>query len=136
MRDSYNNLKFVPAIAPVVVSDNTAQASAIIDRLGYEEVTFVINTGVLADIDATFAVLLQDGNDPALADAATVSDSFTLNTQTNVSFTFAADGVCRKIGYIGSKRYLKMTITPANNTGAAPMSAIAVLSQANSRPVS
>jgi hypothetical protein len=135
MRDSYHNLTVLPAIAPVVVSDNTAQVSAIIDRLGYEEALFVINTGTLADADATFTVLLEDGNNSGLSDNATVNDSFTLNTQSAASFTFAADGVVRKIGYIGSKRYLRLTITPANNTGAAPMSAMAILSRAASRPV-
>jgi hypothetical protein len=136
MRDLYNKLKVLPAIAPVVVSDNTAQVSAIIDRLGFESVLFVINTGTLADADATFTVLLEDGNNSGLSDNATVSDSFTLNTQSAASFTFAADGVVRKIGYIGSKRYLRLTITPTNNSAAAPMSAVCIMDSAASRPVS
>lgn len=136
MYDSYDSLKILPAIAPVVVSDNTAQVSAIIDRLGFESALFAINTGTLADTDATFAVLLEDGNNSALSDNATVSDSFTLNTQSAASFTFANDGVVRKIGYIGSKRYLRLTITPTGNSTTAPMSAMAILSRAASRPVS
>jgi hypothetical protein len=135
MRDNYDNLKFVPAIAPAVVSDNTAQVSAIVDRFGFESATFVIQTGTLADTDATFAVLLEDGNNSGLSDNAAVSDSLTLNTQSAASFTFAADAVCRKIGYIGSKRYLRLTITPSSNSTTAPMAAIAVLGNANSRPV-
>ena len=127
MRDLFNRINPKPVIAPVVVADNTAQVGAIISRLGAQSVTYIINTGVLADADATFAVKLEEGNAANLSDAAVVADIDTLGTQTGESFTFAADGACFKLGYIGTKQYTRLTITPANNTGAAPMSAIAIL---------
>jgi hypothetical protein len=127
MRDLYNNLLVKRAISPVVVTDNTAQVSQIIDRQDAEAVLFLIDTGTLADADATFAVLLEEGDDAALADAATVSDTNTVGTQTLAAFTFASDDNVRKLGYIGDKRYLRLTITPTNNSGNAPISAMCVL---------
>jgi hypothetical protein len=42
--------------------------------------------------------------------------------------------VTRKIGYIGHKRYVRLTITPGANTGNAFASAIAILGQSGQRP--
>lgn len=55
MRDIFNNIHPLRAISPVSVTDNTAQISQIIDRQGYDALTFVIATGSIADADATFA---------------------------------------------------------------------------------
>ncbi|WP_018265544.1 hypothetical protein [Methylosinus sp. LW4] len=133
-RDLANRINLKPAIQPVVVTDNTPQASAIIDTAGYESLTFAIETGTLADADATFAVTMEHGDDAALADTAAPAATDLIGTTALASFTFAADGACRKIGYIGTKRYVRMTITPSNNTGNAPLAAIAILGDAKSRP--
>ena len=127
MRDIANSLHVLPAIAPVVATDNTALVSAIIDLQGYGGAMFAIATGTLADADATFTVLLEEGDAANLSDAAAVADADLIGTEALASFTFAGDGVTRKLGYIGAKRYLRLTITPANNTGNAPLCAMAVL---------
>jgi hypothetical protein len=139
MRDTLNNLHLVPALVPVAVAlaDNTVQTGATIDRLGFDAVTFAVVTGTLADADATFAVKLQHGdlaNASDMADCATTDMTPSSSAITKGSFQFDSDGVCRKIGYIGGKRYTRIVITPANNTGNAPMAAIAILSYASLKP--
>ena len=62
MRDMHNNIEVRRAISSVSVADNTAQVSQIVDRLGYESVEFAIALGSIADADATFAVLVEDGD--------------------------------------------------------------------------
>ena len=108
--------------------------SAIIDRQGYNSLTFAIATGTLADADATFVVLVEHGDAANLSDAAAVPDEQLVGTEVLASFTFADDGECRKIGYIGSKQYVRLTITPAANASAAPMCAIAVLGHPSAVP--
>lgn len=127
-RDAMNCLHIVRAISPVSVADNTPAVSEIIDTRGYGSLTFAIATGSLADADATFTVLVEDGNDAGLNDAAAVADAQLVGTEALASFTFGDDNETRKIGYIGSKRYVRLTITPANNASAALMSAVAILS--------
>lgn len=127
MRDLHNNIKRVKAIAPVVVTDNTAQVSDIIDLQGFESCEFVIITGVLADADATFATTMTVGDDSGLSDGAAPATSDLIGTLAAASFTFADDNVTKKVGYVGNKRYARITITPTNNTGAAPMAAVAEL---------
>ena len=136
MRDQANNIHPVPAMPPkAAVTDNTAFVSAIIDRRGYDALTFLIITGTNADADATYTVLVEDGDASDLvADGAAVSDDQLVGTEALAAFTFADDGECRKIGYIGDKRYVRLTITPANNTGNAFVAAIALLGMPSLRP--
>jgi hypothetical protein len=127
MKDLLNKIHVLRAISPASVADNTAQVSQIIDRQGYESLTFAIATGSLADTDATFAVTVDEGNAANLSDAAAVAAADLVGTTTLASFNYGDDDETRKIGYIGSKRYVRLTITPSANASAALMSAVAIL---------
>lgn len=127
MRDLHNAIECRRAISPVSVADNTAQVSQIIDRKGFDSLEFLIGTGSIADADATFTVLVEHGDDSGLSDAAAVGDDELVGTEALASFQFDDDNETRKIGYIGEKRYVRLTITPANNASAAVLTALAVL---------
>lgn len=128
MRDLVPYLHPVRAISPgAAINDNTPLVSQIIDRRGFDSVAFVILTGQLASTTASFAVTLQHGNDAALSDAAPVPAAQLSGTLTAAGFTFNDDDRCRKLGYLGARRYLRLTITPSNNAAAANISAVAVL---------
>lgn len=134
MRDLANNIHVRRALSPVSISDNTAQVSQIIDMQGYDSLVFLIAMGSLADADATFTVLVEHGDASNLSDAAAVDDSMLNGTEALAGFQFDDDNEVRKIGYTGGKRYVRMTITPANNTGAALLAAVAVLGGASLAP--
>lgn len=134
MRDLFNHINPIPAIGCTRVADNTTLVSAIIDTLGYGSLTFVILTGTLADADATFAALVEDGDDSSLTDAAAVADTQLIGTEALAGFTYAADNKTRKIGYAGFKRYVRLTITPSGNSGNADIGAIAILGHPHSMP--
>lgn len=129
MQDLHNHINPLLAIPPVIVTDNTAQVSSIIDRQGYDSLEFVIATGTLADADAAFTVLVEEGAASNLSDASPVVDTDLLGLEVTAGFIFSDDNKTRKIGYLGSKRYVRLTITPANNTGNAPMSVVAILAE-------
>jgi hypothetical protein len=141
MRDFTNNVLVKRAISPVSVADNTAQVSQIIDRQGFDAVTFALALGSIADADATFTVLLEesDASDMtganAVADADMISQTSGTAPETAAGFQFDDDNEVRKIGYIGNKRYLRLTVTPANNASAALIAALALLSHAAMQPV-
>lgn len=134
MEDLHNNIAPKRVISPVSVADNTAQVGQIIDRQGFESLEYIIATGSLADADATFTTLLEEGDAANLSDAAAVADKDLLGTEALAGFTFADDDKVFKLGYKGNKRYTRLTITPANNTGAAVLSAVAVLGDPVSAP--
>lgn len=134
MRDLMNHVHPVAAIAPSTVSDNTPWVSSIIDTLGYGSLTFLLLTGTLADADATFAVLVEDGDAANLSDAAAVPDDQLIGTEALAGFNYGDDGEARKIGYAGFKRYVRLTVTPTGNGGNATLGAIALLGHPRQMP--
>lgn len=132
MKDLTNNIQVKRVLSPVSVADNTAQVGQVIDRAGYESVTYAILTGSIADADATFTVLLEEcdtsgGTYTAVADADMISQAAGTAPETAAAFQFDDDNEVRKIGYIGNKRYTRLTITPVNNASAAVLAAVALL---------
>ncbi len=126
MRDLFSIIHPVRAIAPVSVADNTAQVSQVIDRQGYDSLTYLIAAGSVADADATFTVLLEE-SDASGSGFTAVSDDDLIGTEVLAGFQFDDDNEPRKLGYRGAKRYTRLTITPANNASAALLTVIAVL---------
>ena len=127
MQDLMNNIHSRIAVAPQVVSDDTALVGTVIDRQGFDALAFVLATGTLADADAAFSVLVEHGDQADLSDATAVPDAELLGTETLAGFGAADDDETRKIGYKGTKRYVRLTITPSGNTASAPLAALAIL---------
>lgn len=116
MRDLMNHVHLLPAFAPAAaVTDNTAQVSSVADLKGFGSCMLAFITGADADADATFTVLIEDSDDNSAF--AAVADEYLNGTEVLAGYTFADDGETRKIGYVGIKRYVRATITPAANTG-------------------
>jgi hypothetical protein len=127
MRDLLNAINLKRVLSPASVADNTAQVGQIIDRLGFDSVTYAILTGAIADADATFTVLLEESDDSGMSGAVAVADADLLGTEALAGWQFDDDNECRKLGYIGGKRYTRMTITPVGNGSAAVFGAMAIL---------
>ncbi len=134
MKDNFNEINVKRVLSPASVADNTAQVGEIVDSKGFNSLTYLIATGSLADADATFTVLLEDGDAANLSDAVAVADAYLLGTEALASFIFSDDNKCFKLGYIGNKRYTRLTITPGGNASAALLSAVAVLGEAQIQP--
>ncbi len=128
LRDSLSLMALIAAIAPVDETGTTPLVSAIVDCSDIDSLTFAIQSGVLADAGATWTTLLEHGDDAALADAAAVPDAQLVSTEALASFTQANDGVVKKLGYIGNKRYVRLTITPAGNAASGPFAVLAITS--------
>jgi len=121
MRDLHNNLKVLDNTC-VTITDNTAQVCTA-DRKGFESLEFFINLGAIADADTTLTVLVQDSdNGTTWTD---VDDNFLLGVEA-MGLQFDSDLLVGKIGYIGGKRYCRVTVTPANNTGSLPIAILAL----------
>lgn len=136
MRDIHNKMKVSKVIAPQNPgSGDTAIVGTIIDNKGFDSLEYVICTGSLSDSNATFTVLVEDGDASDLvADGAAVSDDNLLGTESAAGFTFDDDNETRKIGYRGAKRYTRLTITPSGNTGDVFICAMAIQMHAGVEP--
>lgn len=128
--DLHNNIHTVPLIAPVaaLVNVNTPIVSAIIDTLGYGAVELVLVTGTNTDADVTFAVTVDEGDASNLAGSNAVAAVDLLGTVAQAGFAFSDDIETRKIGYVGNRRYVRLTVTPsANDAGSIFLAGVAVL---------
>lgn len=138
MRDQANSLTLRPVIAPAANNNlgTTPLVGTIIDRAGYEALTYGIITGTLSDTDATYTVLLEESDASNMSPANAVADADLIGTEAAAGFIFSDDGVTRKLGYVGNKRYTRLTITPAAaNDGNSPIAAIAILGRPHEAPV-
>ena len=134
MRDLFNSVDIRRVISSAQVADNTAEVGEIIDLANANGCLFAINIGTIADAAATFVVLIEDGDDSGLSDAAAVSDGFLIGTETLAGWDQTNDDETRKIAYIGPKRFVRMTITPADNGTAADFGVVAIISHLRKGP--
>ena len=135
MRDLLDGIHLARAVSPAAaVTDNTPYVAQIVDRRGFDSVVFAILTGSLADADATFAVTLHHGDDPSLADADVVPADQISGTLAAAGFAFGDDDEVRKVGYRGTKRYVRLTVTPSGNAGNAFLAAVAILGHPAMQP--
>lgn len=117
-RDFHSEILTKRGISPAAaVTDNTAFVSQILDTANAAVNEFIWAAGSIADADATFTLLVEEGDASNLSDATAVADADLLGTEAGGAPLFGSDDKTGKIGYIGKKRYVRVTITPAANTG-------------------
>jgi hypothetical protein len=116
--DRHHNILQVQAIPVVEFLNDDPIESGIIDMFCYNAIEFVTNIGACTDT-ATFTVEITHGNDPALADSEVVPADSLLGTIADAGWVGGPtnnDNGTRTIGYIGKKRYVRYTVTPAGNS--------------------
>ena len=134
MRDLANHLNVLPAIAPAAAVTNTNPiVGPWIDRAGYESLMFAIQAGALF-AGSAFAVTVDVADLLDKSDAITAPASKLTGTFAQAAFAAADTGKTRKIGYVGTRRYVRLTVTPTVNGGASYVSALAILSDARFSP--
>lgn len=116
--DFHNNLLAKRGISPAAaVTDNTAFVSQILDTANANANEFIWAAGSIADVDVTFTLLVEEADASNMSGATAVADADLLGTEAGGAPLLGSDDKVGKIGYIGKKRYIRVTITPANNTG-------------------
>ena len=135
MRDLYNNIEGRVGLSPLAVAsaNNDPLVSAIIDMRGFKSMTFLVALGIMVDAAFTTVVLLEHGDDSGLSDNTAVPDSQMDPTEAIMAFDQADDSSVRKMGYVGEKRYVRLTITPSDNTGDLPIAIIALMGDPDER---
>lgn len=112
MRDLYHNIATALALAPAVQA--AAATGPAIDLLGFESVTFAVNTGAIAG-GGDFGVKVQESDTTTSGD---FTDAAAAVVDTDAPATLAAAS-SYKLGYRGSKRYVRLALTTAGGTSIA-----------------
>ena len=133
MRDLHNNVKVEVALNTSAISTDTTTNGNIIDMQGFGAIEFIIQSGTLTD--GAYTPLIEEDDAADLATATAVADSDLLGTEAAAAFALADDDAVTKIGYIGNKRYVRLSIVSASTSTGGTLSAVSVKSRASDAPV-
>ena len=124
--DLKNNITLSSGFIPQALSGTSDIVGDIIDTRGYDSLTFVLSTDAIAASSLTAQLLIEEGAVANLSDATAVADADLLGTEAATAITQASDSVVLHIGYTGSKRYVRPTLTVSANDGTDVVSCIAI----------
>lgn len=125
MKDLHNNIALKTAMAITATTGNTAVLGTAIDRQGFNSVEFVATLGTITTSGTAYAVEVQESDTTTSGDFTKVADVDLLGDA--VAFADSEIGTSKKIGYVGIKRYVRVKVTPAGNTGESTFGVVAVL---------
>ena len=124
MRDLHNSIKVSPALNPAAISSNTTTNGAIIDLKDFDSIEFLIQSGALAD--GTYTPSITVGDESDLSDGTAASGTDLLGTVADATFAATDDNKVKKIGYVGIKRYARLSIASTGVTTGGTLGAIVV----------
>lgn len=128
MKDLHNNIAVKTAMAITATTGNAAISGTAIDRQGFSSVEFVASLGTITTAGTKYAIEVQESDTTTSGDFTAVADVDLLGTNASVGFDGDTEaGFVKKIGYVGIKRYVRVKVTPAGNTGASTFGVVAVL---------
>ena len=134
MKDLHNTEKRTRVISPVSTTGNTAIVGAIIDRKGFDSLEFAITLGTITTAGTTYTALLEESDASDMSGSNAVADVDLIGTEALASFVDSEVNTTKGLGYKGTKRYVRLTMTPAGNTGASTMCAIAIQGSGSLKP--
>lgn len=121
MKDLKNNIKITSALKVTTLSGVTPGVPSIVDCLGFDSVTLVVATGNISDAGTV------DGIGWELTECDTSNGTYTpvgandlIGEMSDLAILSDTDDdkIIGKIGYRGTKRYLKLTPTGSTGTNA------------------
>ena len=129
--DQKTNIKTLLALNNAAITSDATTVGNEIDTAGFESATFNIQLGVRTDGTYTPAITECDtsgGTFTAVADADLIG--------TEAEAVLNASNTVSRIGYVGHKRYIKLSIVSAStSSGVAAASAIIILGHPRYAPV-
>jgi len=134
MRDLYHNIAVVQLMAPVDITTNDTYSS-IVDLQDFEQCDIIVNLGVCTGATGNTYVtpILQDSDSLTEADFAAVGATYYLGGLTKVD-DVAEDNTVQRVGYVGSKRYLRVLMDVTSTMSNVPVSITAILAGARHNP--
>jgi len=131
--DLHSNIEDRVALVNQAITSNTTTVGIIIDSAGFESLEFLIQAGTVTDGD--YALLLEEGDDAALSDAATLSVDLTLGALTGFVPGGSLGDTAIRVGSIGKDRYHRLSLVSTNVSTGGDFSALAVLGNPHTAPV-
>lgn len=136
MKDLYNHIVPVQAVAPVNVLDATVPAAVEVDLAGFNSAAIIVNCGAkVAGDTGTITLTLDHADDDGTGSAGdyanvAAADVLGVTPSSGVILTLATAAVAAavyKFGYVGGKRFIKLTLAEAGSNATGTIMAITVV---------
>jgi len=137
--DLHSNIKQKVALLPTALGATGANAGAIIDRQGYGGVEFLVGYGAITTTGTVVTVVVKEGD--ATGSLTSVADTDLIGTEALAGLAAGARDagtgkeVVKRIGYVGNKRYVQVSMNGTGTTSAGLVWADAVLFNPHVAPV-
>ena len=129
-RDLKNDIKIVNGLNIASITTNTTTAGTEVDTQGYESVTIEVITG--ARTDGTVTPLLQE-SDVSGTYSGSVADEDLIGLEADAALSELNRR--SRFGYIGKKRYVKVSLVSTSVTTGLTAGASVILGNPKSAPV-
>lgn len=117
--DLKNDIQIAAPLS-ATLSGTTPQSTPLVDMQGFESCTFLVSTGTITDAGTAsgIAVEVQESDGTVLAAFTAVGDTDLVGTEAALNITLdTADNVpVGSIGYVGTKRYVRLVLTGTTGT--------------------
>lgn len=140
MSDLHNNMTQKRVVGPVAIGVNATVAGKVIDRKGYGGVEFVLAYGAIATTGTVVTPVVKEGD--ATGSMTSVADANLIGTEAlaarlgNAALTSGTTiNVAKRIGYVGTKRYVTCDMVKSGTTSVGCMSVNAILFNPANAPV-
>lgn len=131
-RDLVDNVKITQAIGPqAILAGNGTLTGATLDTQGFDSTVVAIYSGTITDGTGTPTV--YEGDASNMSDEAAVAAGDLIGSLT--AFASTDDNVTKKVGYRGSKRYIRVKLVGAGQTTGGFYGAVYVQGHARNNPV-
>lgn len=135
--DLNSYIKVSRGLSPAaIITGNGTSTTQIIDRQGFDSLCFVFAAGAVTD--GTWTVTIFEDSDPAMATETAVAAADLIGLASGAStFTIATGqaNTVKKVGYKGSKRYLRAKAVQAGATTGGFLAVVALQSSPAFAPV-
>lgn len=137
MQDINSNIKASRAVSPAAaITGNGTTTSQTIDRVDFDSLDFLFAAGAVTD--GTWTVTIYEGDASNMSDEAAVAAAnligLTAGANTFTIGTGDANTV-KKVGYKGTKRYVRAKAVQAGATSGGFLAAVALQGHAKVKPV-
>lgn len=134
MRDLYHNIAVLQLLQPKDITTNDTY-SKIVDLQDFEQCDIIVNLGVCTGATSNTYVtpILQESDTLTEADFSEVDSDDYLGGLSKVDDT-AESNTIQRVGYIGSKRYLRVLLDVTSTMSNVPVSVTAILAGARHNP--
>lgn len=112
--DMHNQVLQKVALNLGTINSDTTTNGAIIDTQGFEALEFVVQAGTVSA--GTFTPLIEESDSSDMSGSNAVADADLLGTEAEAALS--ASNTAKRIGYRGSKRYVRLSLVSAGSANA------------------